>query len=66
MSTEESRSSQAPSRAAGIWAEGAYSRPDYDEVWVIRAEDEGVVIPWPEGVMLREAILAWSREQEGG
>lgn len=38
-------------------------RPDADEVYVIRFDAAGVVIPWLEGMTQRESVEAWQRER---
>ncbi len=41
--------------------EGFLKRPeDVDEVYVIYGPETDVHIPWPEGMTLKEAILAWA------
>ena len=39
-------------------------RPVADEVYVIHWEDAGVIIPWHEGVTIKEAILEWAKFME--
>ena len=34
-------------------------RPDAEEAWVIDWPDAGLVIPWPHGLTLREAVREW-------
>ena len=38
-------------------------RPQATTVWIIDAPSNGVIIPWPIRVSLKEAIIAWSKQQ---
>ena len=38
-------------------------RPVAKEVFVLHFEDAGVVIPWPKGMTVKEAVLSWARAQ---
>lgn len=42
-------------------SEGGISseRPDAEEAWVIHWPDANLVIPWPPGMTLREAVAEW-------
>lgn len=53
-------------RLLGIRREEPFPRPDVPGmlVYVIDAPADGVVIPWPKGKTLREAILEWARKEE--
>lgn len=42
---------------------GNRERPVADEVFVLRWEDEGVIIPWPEGRTAKQAIIDWATKQ---
>lgn len=47
-------------RAYLIYVTGDFPRPDAEEVYVIYQED-GVIIPWPEGLTMQDALLEWAR-----
>ena len=68
VADNEARKIDAAARvntAYAIWIEAAsqlHIRGDADEVFVIHWEDADVVIPWPEGMTVKEAIMAWAQE----
>lgn len=37
----------------------APERPDAEEAWVIHWPDADLVIPWPHGMTLKEAVNEW-------
>ena len=45
----------------GPWRE----RPDADEVFVLDFADADVRIPWPKGMTVKQAILAWAAKEIG-
>lgn len=50
-------------RAFAIWVapeSQTHHRGDADEVFVLHWEDAGVIIPWPEGMTVKEAIVQWA------
>lgn len=42
-------------------SEGGISpeRPDAEKAWVIHWPDAGLIIPWPHGMTLKEAVEDW-------
>lgn len=43
--------------------EAPYTRPDADTVYLLAWPREDLAIEWPEGMTLKQAILAWAKEQ---
>lgn len=39
------------------------TRPKGGDVYVMHWKEGDMVIPWPEGMTAKEAILAWAKEQ---
>lgn len=38
---------------------------EFDEVYAIYWPQAGLEIPWPEGMTIREAVIAWASGEEG-
>ena len=50
----------------GVWRWMVGERPDTEgDVYILHWEAVGVVIPWPKGMTVWEAIVAWAKKQEG-
>ena len=41
-------------------------RPQADNVYVIHWEMAGIIIPWPSGLTIKQAIIDWAINQRAG
>ena len=39
-------------------------RPDHaDEVYALRWDKAGIIVPWPKGISFRQALIYWAKQQ---